>query len=105
MKAIQYTRRKITMMSLMWGYGLLMFFGMTLWVVLLALLIWALIRWLNRRTGQEPSPGAPEERSALEILRQRYARGEIDHTTFEQMRERLQGANAPGQRGSSGTNS
>src|SRR2546430_13576045 len=74
MKAIQYTRRKITMMSLMWGYGLFMFFGMTLWVVLFALLIWALIRWLNRRTGQEPSPGAPEERSALEILRQRYAR-------------------------------
>jgi len=79
------------MMSMLWGYGLLMFFGMTLWVVLLALLIWALIRWLNRRTGQEPSPA---ERSALEILRQRYARGEIDQTTFEQMRERLQGADA-----------
>jgi putative membrane protein len=81
------------MMSMLWGYGLLMFFGMTLWVVLLALLIWALIRWLNRRTGpsQESSPA---ERSALEILRQRYARGEIDQTTFEQMRERLQGADA-----------
>ena len=52
------------MMSMLWGYGLLMFFGMTLWVVLLALLIWALIRWLNRRTGpwQQPSPA---ERSAL----------------------------------------
>lgn len=92
------------MMSMLWGYGLLMFFGMTLWVVLLALLIWALIRWLNRRTGpgQEPSPA---ERSALEILRQRYARGEIDQTTFEQMRERLQGADAAGQSGPSQTNS
>jgi putative membrane protein len=92
------------MMSMLWGYGLLMFFGMTLWVVLLALLIWALIRWLNRRTGpgQQPSPA---EHSALEILRQRYARGEIDQTTFEQMRERLQGTDAAGQSGPSWTNS
>jgi uncharacterized membrane protein len=93
-----YRRRKTMMMSSLWGYGLLMFFGMTLWVVLLALLIWVLIRWLNRRTGQgqEPPPGTRAERSALEILRQRYARGEIDQTTFEQMRERLQGADSPG---------
>jgi putative membrane protein len=29
---------------------------------------------------------------ALEILRQRYASGEIDGTTFDQMRERLEGS-------------
>lgn len=92
------------MMSMMWGYGLLMFLGMTLWVVLLAVLIWALIRWLNRRTGPAPQP-SPDERSALEILRRRYARGEIDHTTFEQMRERLQVADPPSQSGQSWTSS
>jgi hypothetical protein len=32
----------------------------------------------------------------LEILQQRYARGEIDHTTYEQMRERLQASTPTG---------
>ncbi len=32
---------------------------------------------------------------ALEILRQRYASGEIDATTFDQMRERLESSGRP----------
>lgn len=87
----------------MWGYGFAwpmmfwMILGGTLWIVLLAVLIWALVRWLDRKTTSSPlyetrhdrstPPGGP---SALEILRQRYARGEIDTTTYEQMRERLE---------------
>jgi putative membrane protein len=36
-------------------------------------------------------PGMPASGpSAMEILRQRFARGEIDTATFEQMRERLE---------------
>lgn len=79
--------------TFMWGYGLLMMLGMLIWVVLVVVLAWAAIRWLSGRT---PSPTRDErsmpsdERSALEILQQRYARGEIDATTFEQMRERLE---------------
>jgi putative membrane protein len=34
----------------------------------------------------------PSSLDALEILRQRYANGEIDGTTFDQMRERLEGS-------------
>ena len=88
---------------MMWGYGfswggmLLMLLSMALWIALLVVLVWAIIRWLDRRTAPSvpthtstPSSGP----SALEILRQRYASGEIDTATFEQMRERLIASNA-----------
>jgi hypothetical protein len=62
------------------------------WVALFIGLVWALLGWiiptirpmLTDIFGQT-STGP----SALEILRQRYAAGEIDTYTFEQMRERL----------------
>jgi len=83
---------------MMWGYGfgwgwLMMAFGTVLWIALLVVLVWALIRWLNTRTSTplpQPSSGMQSVPSAEEILRQRYARGEIDTATFEQMREQLQ---------------
>ncbi len=88
---------------MMWGYDfgwgwLLMSFGMVLWIALLVVLVWAVIRWLERRTTTPipPSTGTPlAGLSALEILQQRYARGEIDTATFEQMRAQLE---APGVR-------
>lgn len=82
---------------MMWGYGFgwgwfMMAFGGILWIAILAILVWALIRWLDGRTHASPpsSASGSASPSALDILRQRYARGEIDTATFEQMRERLQ---------------
>ena len=87
---------------MMWGYewgwpmALWMGIGSILWIVALGLLIWALVHWLSRRAPVGGAPPMPPMQgpSALEILRQRYARGEIDATTYEQMRERLE-ASAP----------
>ncbi len=76
-------------MPMMWeySYGWPMMFWMALgevfWLLLLGIAVWALVRWLsNRKLSTEPS--------AMEILRRRYARGEINTEMFEQMRERLE---------------
>jgi putative membrane protein len=81
--------------TMMWGYGwgwpgfLMMGIGGLLWIALLGLAIWALVRLLSNRTpvGNPPVSGP----SSMEILRQRYARGEIDEATFARMREQLEG--------------
>jgi len=83
---------------MMWGYGfgwgwLMMSLGTILWIAILVVLVWALIRWLNTRTSTPappPSSGVQSGPTALELLQQRYARGEIDTATYEQMRERLE---------------
>lgn len=92
---------------MLWGFGFglwfllpLLFLGRFFWIIILALLIGSMIRRLSYRHWQAPAypPGMPPvQMSALDILRQRYARGEIDAVTFEQMRERLESANGPRQ--------
>jgi len=65
-------------MMFMWGAGglLMMLMMLVFWVVVIAALIFGL-RWLM---GQ----GRPPVRDdAFEILRQRYARGDIDKQEFE----------------------
>jgi len=87
---------------MMWGYGLgwgwlMMSLGTILWIAVLVVLVWALIRWLNRKTTHSVPPYTSTPTSgpsALEILNQRYARGEIDTATYEQMRERLEASSA-----------
>ena len=80
-----------------WGGPLLTVLGMALLIVLLVIIVWSLISWLNRKTSASvpQDTGRPVSGpSAMEILRQRYARGEIDTATFEQMRGRLLASSA-----------
>ena len=54
----------------------------------------ALVAWFMGQQGSQkaslgPAQGPRREDEALEILRQRYARGEIDREEFERMREDL----------------
>jgi len=65
-------------MMWMWGAGgiLMMLTMLVFWAVMIAAFVIG-TRWLVRQ-------GRPRERdAALEILRQRYARGEIDRQEFE----------------------
>jgi putative membrane protein len=93
--------------SMMWGFGHglwlllpLLFLGRFFWIVILALLIGVAIRRFSFRHMQMPYYNynmPPVQPSALDILRQRYARGEIDAATFDQMRERLEATTGPRQ--------
>jgi putative membrane protein len=75
-----------------WGYGgpgfFGMGFGMLLFWALLVVGVIVLLRWLS--TGPDRRAPPAEGTSALDILAQRYARGEIDREEFEQKRHDLQ---------------
>jgi putative membrane protein len=79
---------------MMWGYnvtgmGWWMVISSIIWLALIAIGVWAFARWASRQTQQMTS-SAPPTPSATEILRQRFARGEIDNDTFERMRQQLE---------------
>lgn len=81
---------------MMWGYypgmGWWMVLSSLFWLALVAIAVWALVRWVSHQTrtrADHPLGGPSMGPSAEEILRQRYARREIDEATYEQMRERL----------------
>jgi putative membrane protein len=68
----------------MWGMGGFMGLGWILIVVVVAVLAWLLMR------GPLGPGSQPERRSALEILKERYARGEIGSEEFEQKKRDLE---------------
>lgn len=73
------------------GYGIWMVGGMGLlsilfWVVVIAGVV-LIVRWLTAREGRGlSSPPA----SALDILKMRYAKGEIDQTTYQSMKREIE---------------
>ena len=78
----------------MWGYtmtgmGWWMIVSSLLWLGLVAIAVWAFARWASRTTQRDVSSSTPAP-PATEILRQRFARGEIDGETFERMRRQLE---------------
>ena len=74
-----------------WGYGggwFMGIFNIVFWVVLIVAIVY-FIKWLSASSKH----GGYEKRgdSALEILRERYAKGEIDKDEFEEKMKALKG--------------
>ncbi len=69
---------------MMWGYG---GFGF-LWMALFWIGIALLVTWAVRRGDEDR---APARRRALDVLEERFARGEIDAEEFEARRRALGG--------------
>lgn len=66
-----------------------MWFGSVFWLVILGLLAWAVISMVNRNRGDKQNDGAFHEESALNILKKRYAQGDITKAEFEEMKRDL----------------
>ncbi|MFC1932469.1 SHOCT domain-containing protein [Chloroflexota bacterium] len=67
------------------GFGWFMPIG---WIVILGLIVWAVIA-LTKGAVSTGSQGSPKQLSALEVLKDRYARGEIGKEEFEEKRKDL----------------
>jgi len=75
-----------------WGMGFGFFFMILFWL-LIVLGIVALVRWLlpQSQSGREQGTADKKrDKTPLEIVQERYARGEIDRTEYEQKKRDLQ---------------
>jgi putative membrane protein len=79
--------------GMMWGWGWsAMIFGPLFMLLVLAVgvaVIVLLVRWLGAPWHSAPPYHTSSGRTALDILKERYARGEIDKEEFEERRRVL----------------
>ena len=72
-----------------WGMG---WFGLIFMIVFWGLIIVGLvllIRWLIQNTSSKAHSGVSTGPKAIDILKERYARGEINRDEFESMKKNL----------------
>lgn len=65
-----------------WGFGFFGFISMLAWWILIIAALIAFVRWLLGYRSRE-------EKSPTEILKERYAHGEIDKKEFEEKKREL----------------
>ena len=74
----------------MWGGGI---FGPLLMIFYIALLVGVIVvvvRWLSGASLGRYLPSPPAANTALDILKERFARGEIDKDEFDERRRALE---------------
>jgi len=74
--------------GMMNGFGFGGIFMILFWIVIIALGVWLVGSLVSRANSQPPS-NLPSAESPLDILKKRYARGEITKEQFDEMRRDL----------------
>ncbi len=65
-----------------------MWFGWIFWLVIIGVIVWLVMNQSGRNRNQNQVN--PHQESHLDILKKRYARGEINKEQFEQMKKDLE---------------
>lgn len=79
------------MMGMGFGLGALgLFLMLVFWLVVIGLAVWLLSSLFPRTTDAFRKRKGDSSESPLEILQQRYARGEISKVEYNEMRKDLQ---------------
>ena len=84
-----------------WGSGLWMFLMMAMWVAVVALVVWAVVRMTRPGRsggsyGSTHDSQAPMPESPRQVLDRRLASGEIDTETYAAMRRLIEDRGARG---------
>lgn len=77
-------------MGMGWGMGFGGGIFMILFWILIIIGIVALVKWLAVSSGNNVGINAPPGKTALEVLQERYARGEIDQEEYQVKKQDLE---------------
>lgn len=75
-----------------WGMGFGFLFMILFWALVILGIV-ALVRWLMQESQarrEQDGRALPRDKTPLEIVQERYARGEIDREEYEQKRRDLE---------------
>jgi putative membrane protein len=61
-------------------------FGWFIWIILIAIVVWGILQFTNRNQPQNSS----NSETLLDILKRRYANGEITKEEFEEIEKKIQ---------------
>ena len=61
-------------------------FGWFIWIIIIAVVVWGILQFTN---GNQPQNSSNSE-TPLDILKRRYANGEITKNEFEEMKSKIQ---------------
>lgn len=65
-------------------------FGWIFWLIIIGIAIWAVIRLTDGTGNTTGSSGGPyQQETPLDILKKRYARGDIAESEYKEMRKNL----------------
>jgi putative membrane protein len=74
-----------------YGFGWMPFMGMIFWLFILFLIVAAVMAFMRPGSFHDRADNAPRRSSGLEILEDRYARGEINREEYLQKKQDILG--------------